>query len=181
MMRIIDRYLSDVLLLEPDQLLLEEGLQRSWSQKDFAALGLDVSFVQDNHSRSEKNVLRGLHYQIQHPQGKLVRIASGVVIDAVVDLRKSSITYGQSALFELSAENGLLAWIPQGFAHGFYVTSDCADVLYSVTDYRYAEFERTLLWSDPVLNINWPLLTDSPILSAKDAVGQLLNSVERYD
>lgn len=139
---------------------------------------MDVKFVQDNHSRSGKNVLRGLHYQIQHPQGKLVRVVAGTTIDVVVDLRKSSKTFGQSALFEISANKGLLAWIPLGCAHGLYVPSDYANVLYSVTDYRFAEFERTLLWSDPALHIDWPLLSGDSVLSDKDRGGVLFSEGE---
>ena len=180
-MKIIDRYLTDVLLLESDRSTSQEGLQLTWSGHALAALGVDVKFVQDNHSRSEKNVLRGLHYQIQHPQGKLVRVVAGSIIDVVVDLRKSSKTFGQSALFEISANKGLLAWIPPGFAHGFYVPSDYADVLYSVTDYRFAEFERTLLWSDPALHIDWPLLSGDPVLSDKDRAGVLFSEAELFN
>ena len=180
-MKLIDRYLTDVLLLKPDLTTSKEGSQLCWSDLDLAAFGINAKFLQDNHSRSVNNVLRGLHYQINHPQGKLIRVITGSIIDAVVDLRKSSKTYGQSMLFKVSAENGLLVWVPPGFAHGFYVTSDDAEVVYSVTDYRFAEFERTLLWSDPTLNISWPLLSDDPIISDKDRLGLLFGNAELFD
>jgi dTDP-4-dehydrorhamnose 3,5-epimerase len=180
-MKIVKRFLTDVLLLEPERIISPGSMQVTWAYSELATFGVTAKFVQDNHSRSEQNVLRGLHYQIQHPQGKLIRVTTGCIIDAAVDLRKSSKTFGETALFELSADNGLLAWIPPGFAHGFYVTSNTADLLYSVTDYRFAEFERALLWSDPTISISWPLLTDMPILSDKDRVGKKFADAEVYE
>ena len=179
-MEIINRHLADVLLLRPDKKTSEDGWETGWSYQDLAEIGVHNHFLQDNQSHSKRNVLRGLHYQIQHPQGKLIRVTAGVVFDVVVDLRKSSKTYGQSDSFELSAENGCLAWVPPGFAHGFYVTSDYADVLYSVDNYRFEEFERTLLWSDPELNIKWPLLSNGPIISEKDQLGLLFSEADKY-
>lgn len=163
----------DVLLLKPSK-KNEEGVQTMVISKgDLAEVGIHSEFVQENESLSYKNVLRGLHYQITHPQGKLIRVVSGSIFDAVVDIRRSSPFFGKSACFSLSDENGLMAWIPPGYAHGYYVTSDCTKIIYNVTDYRVQESERTLLWSDKVLGIDWPIEGDSPILSEKDANGHL--------
>ena len=172
--------IPDVLLIEPKVFGDARGFfYESWNERTFRSLGLDVHFVQDNHSKSQKNVLRGLHYQIQHPQGKLVRVVSGAVYDVAVDLRRSSPTFGQWVGFVLSAENAQMAWIPPGFAHGFCVTSESAEFLYKTTDYWYPEHERTLLWNDPTLNINWPL-HDTPLIAAKDAAGRLLADTESF-
>ena len=172
--------IPDVLLIEPKVFGDARGFfYESWNERTFRSLGLDVHFVQDNHSKSQKNVLRGLHYQIQHPQGKLVRVVSGAVYDVAVDLRRSSPTFGQWVGFVLSAENAQMAWIPPGFAHGFCVTSESAEFLYKTTDYWYPEHERTLLWNDPTLNINWPL-HDTPLIAAKDAAGRLLVDTETF-
>lgn len=172
--------IPDVLLIEPKVFGDARGFfYESWNERTFRSLGLDVHFVQDNHSKSQKNVLRGLHYQIQHPQGKLVRVVSGAVYDVAVDLRRSSPTFGQWVGFVLSAENAQMAWIPPGFAHGFCVTSESAEFLYKTTDYWYPEHERTLLWNDPTLNINWPL-HDTPLFAAKDAAGRLLADTETF-
>ena len=172
--------IPDVLLIEPKVFGDARGFfYESWNERTFRSLGLDVHFVQDNHSKSQKNVLRGLHYQIQHPQGKLVRVISGAVYDVAVDLRRSSPTFGQWVGFVLSAENAPMAWIPPGFAHGFCVTSESAEFLYKTTDYWYPEHERTLLWNDPTLNINWPL-HDTPLIAAKDAAGRLLADTESF-
>jgi dTDP-4-dehydrorhamnose 3,5-epimerase len=172
--------IPDVLLIEPKVFGDARGFfYESWNERTFRSLGLDVHFVQDNHSKSQKNVLRGLHYQIQHPQGKLVRVVSGAVYDVAVDLRRSSPTFGQWVGFVLSAENALMAWIPPGFAHGFCVTSESAEFLYKTTDYWYPEHERTLLWNDPTLNINWPLY-DTPLIAAKDAASPLLADTESF-
>jgi len=143
------------------------------------ATGLGIAFVQDNHSRSIKNVLRGLHYQIQHPQGKLVRVTVGKVYDVAVDIRRKSPTFGQWTGTMLSADNKLQLWIPEGFAHGFAVLSDVAEVQYKTTDYYHPEFERTILWNDPDLAISWPLDSD-PILAKKDAVGTLFSKAETF-
>ncbi len=145
----------------------------SFNQQRFdAAIGRPVQFVQDNHSRSARGVLRGLHYQIEHPQGKLVRVVAGEVYDVAVDMRQSSATFGQWVGVTLSAENKRQLWVPEGFAHGFVVTSDYAEFLYKTTDYWFKEHERSVLWSDPTLAINWPL-DGAPALSAKDAAAAL--------
>ena len=135
--------------------------------------------MQDNHSKSAKNVLRGLHYQIQHPQGKLVRVIAGEVFDVAVDLRRSSPTFGKWVGFTLSSGNKRMAWIPPGFAHGFCVTSETAEFLYKTTDYWYPEHERSLLWSDSALGIKWPL-NEKPTMTAKDIIGKQLSDSECY-
>ncbi len=165
--------LVGVLVLEPQVFGDARGFFfESFNQRDFnQATGLSETFVQDNHSKSAKGVLRGLHYQTQHAQGKLVRVTQGAVFDVAVDIRKDSPTFGQWFGIELSAENKKQMWIPKGMAHGFLVTSDRAEFLYKTTDYYHPEFERSLLWSDPAIGIDWPLhlLAASPLLAAKDA------------
>ena len=152
----------------------------SFNQRDFADVtGLDVQFVQDNHSRSVKGVLRGLHYQIQHPQGKLVRVTQGEVFDVAVDLRRSSPNFGKWVGVVLSADNHRQLWVPPGFAHGFVVTSDSAEFLYKTTDYWYPEFERSLLWNDPAVGVVWPL-QEQPQLAAKDAAGTPLTKADVF-
>jgi dTDP-4-dehydrorhamnose 3,5-epimerase len=180
-MKIVSRYLDEVLVLEPTISTLEFSTETSITSQDLDRVGITAKFVQDNHSRSIKNVLRGLHYQIACPQGKLIRVVSGSIFDVVVDLRRASPNFGKAANFVLSEHFGELAWIPPGYAHGFLVTSDAADVLYSVTDYRYPEHERTLLWCDPCLAVNWPLMGDPPILSEKDRIGLPYGQAETYD
>lgn len=143
------------------------------------ATGLQRTFVQDNHSRSVKNVLRGLHYQIRHPQGKLVRVIAGEVFDVSVDIRKSSPTFGKWVGETLSAENRRMMWVPEGFAHGFVVLSDAAEFLYKTTDYWYPEHERCIIWNDAELAIEWPIVGD-PVLALKDAAGQHLNEAELF-
>jgi dTDP-4-dehydrorhamnose 3,5-epimerase len=166
--------LPDVLLIEPRVFSDGRGFFfESWNKRSLAAAGLGADFVQDNHSRSVRNVLRGLHYQIEHAQGKLVRVSSGEVFDVAVDLRKASPTFGRSVGMTLSAENKQMLWIPPGFAHGFLVLSEAAEFLYKTTDYWYPEHERTLLWNDPALGIVWPL-AGAPALAAKDAAGRPL-------
>jgi dTDP-4-dehydrorhamnose 3,5-epimerase len=167
--------IPEVLILEPKVFGDARGFfYESFNARDFAqATGLDVSFVQDNHSKSSKGVLRGLHYQIQHAQGKLVRVVQGEVFDVVVDLRKRSPTFGQWVGVHLSADNHRQLWVPPGFAHGFVVLSESAESLYKVTDYWYPEHERSLLWNDPAVGIDWPL-DGQPLLAAKDAAGKLL-------
>lgn len=153
----------------------------SFNQRDFAEVtGLDVAFVQDNHSRSAKNVLRGLHYQIQNPQGKLVRVTEGAVFDVAVDMRRSSPTFGKWVGVELSADNKRQLWVPPGFAHGFVVLSDAAEFLYKTTDYWYPEFERSLLWNDPQVGIDWPF-HDAPQLAKKDAEGSPFASADTFE
>lgn len=153
----------------------------SFNARDFAqSTGLDVEFVQDNHSKSSQGVLRGLHYQIQHPQGKLVRVVQGAVFDVAVDLRKSSPTFGQWVGEILSAENHAQLWVPPGFAHGFVVLSESAEFLYKTTDYWYPEHERSLLWNDPAVAIDWPI-DFAPQLAAKDAAGKLLSDADVFE
>lgn len=179
-MRLVATDLPEVLLIEPKVFGDERGFFfESWNRNTLAGLGLELDFVQDNHSRSARNVLRGLHYQIQHPQGKLVRVIQGEVFDVAVDLRRSSPTFGRWAGFMLSAENKRMAWIPPGFAHGFCVTSNYAEFLYKTTDYWHPEHERSLRWDDPQLAIPWPL-TGEPVLAAKDQAGQFLADAEVY-
>jgi dTDP-4-dehydrorhamnose 3,5-epimerase len=172
--------LPDVLLLEPRVFSDDRGFFfESWNKRALAAAGLDAEFVQDNHSRSLRNVLRGLHYQIEHAQGKLVRVCAGEVFDVAVDIRRSSPTFGRWMGLTLSAQNKQMLWIPPGYAHGFLVLSDAAEFLYKTTDYWYPEHERTLLWNDPALGILWPLDT-APALAAKDAAGRPLAQADVY-
>lgn len=168
-MRVIPTAIPDVLIIEPKVFGDARGFFfESFNQQAFnEATGLDVQFVQDNHSRSAKGVLRGLHYQIQQPQGKLVRVVRGAVFDVAVDLRKSSATFGQWVGAELSEENARQMWVPEGFAHGFLVLSDVADFLYKTTDYYAPEYERSIIWNDPDIAIQWPFV-GAPLLSQKD-------------
>ena len=171
-MQITPTALPEVLLLEPRVFGDDRGFFfESWNERSFAAAGLPLTFVQDNHSRSHRGVLRGLHYQIEHAQGKLVRAIVGEVFDVAVDMRRASPTYGQSMSCVLSAANKRMLWIPPGFAHGFLVTSDVAEFVYKTTDYWYPAHERTLLWNDPALRIDWPA-GPAPSLAAKDAAGK---------
>lgn len=148
----------------------------------FAKAGIPTNFVQDNHSGSQKGILRGLHYQFRHAQGKLARVIAGEVYDVVVDLRRSSPTFGKWVGTTLSAENKRMIWVPAGFAHGFYVVSDWAEFTYKVTDFYAPEWERTLMWNDPQLAIDWPLVNGQPpILATKDADGKLLRDAELFD
>ena len=180
-MKALPTALEGLLVIEPKVFGDERGLfYESWNRRDFNALvGRDVDFVQDNYSRSVRGVLRGLHYQVKQPQGKLVRVISGDVFDVAVDLRRSSRTYGQWAGEKLTGENRRMLWIPEGFAHGFVVLSDAAEFLYKATDYYAPEHERTLLWNDPALNIAWPL-EGAPILKPKDAAGARLAAAETF-
>ena len=173
--------LPEVLILEPKVFGDARGFFfESFNARDFAHVtGLEVAFVQDNHSKSAKGVLRGLHYQIQHPQGKLVRVTQGEVFDVAVDMRKSSPNFGKWEGVVLSAENKRQLWIPPGFAHGFLVTSDSAEFLYKTTDYWYPEFERSLLWNDPTVGVQWPLQV-VPLLAAKDAAALTWNKAELF-
>ncbi len=153
----------------------------SWEQRKFAAAGLDLKFVQDNHSHSARHILRGLHYQIRQPQGKLVRVTSGRVFDVAVDIRRSSATFGRWVGAELSAENHHMLWVPPGFAHGYLVLSDSADFLYKVTDFWAPEHERAIRWDDPTIGVRWPLPSgERPILSGKDAAASAFASAELY-
>lgn len=173
-------FLKDVLVISPNLSSDIAGDTFSIVARDLYSLGITAQFVQDNHSQSAPHVLRGLHYQIQHPQGKLIRVFSGCIYDVAVDLRRSSSTFGQHVEFSIDAVDNVLLWIPPGYAHGFLVTKGPADVLYSVTDYRHAEFERTLLWSDPALEIDWPLELYRPTLSEKDQQGTPFANCEYY-
>lgn len=180
MMKVGPASIPDVLVLEPIVFHEDRGFfMESYNRKAIAAAGIDEEFVQDNQSRSIKNVLRGLHYQIARPQGKLVRALAGEIFDVAVDLRRSSPTFGRSAWVRLSAENKRQLWVPAGFAHGFLALSDTAEVLYKVTDYYAPEYERSLLWSDPALAIPWPI-ERGPLLSVKDARGALLADAELF-
>lgn len=171
--------LPGVFVVEPKVFEDERGFfMETYHQPRFAAAGIDLPFVQDNHSRSRRGVLRGMHYQLKHPQGKLVRAGRGEIFDVAVDLRKSSPTFGRWFGTTLSEVNRRQLYIPPGFAHGFCVVSDVADVLYKATDIYHPEDERTLLWNDPAVGIEWPV--DDPVISAKDAVGTLLERAEVY-
>jgi dTDP-4-dehydrorhamnose 3,5-epimerase len=180
-MKVVRTEIPDVLILEPKVFGDERGFfMESYNRREFAGLaGIRAEFVQDNHSRSARNVLRGLHYQIRQPQGKLVRVVTGAVFDVAVDIRRSSPAFGKSVCVELSAENKRMAWIPAGFAHGFLALSEGAEVLYKSTDYYAPEHERCLLWNDPDLGIEWPL-DGVPVISEKDARGMPLKSAEIF-
>ncbi len=177
----ISTSLPGVFILEPRVFGDERGFfLESYNERVFAELGIEERFVQDNHSSSQRNVLRGLHYQIQHTQGKLVRVAEGEILDVAVDLRRSSPTFGGWEAVRLSGENKRMLWIPKGFAHGFRVVSETAQVLYKATDYYAPEFERTLAWNDPNLKIEWEL-DGEPIVSAKDQRGVMLRNAETFE
>jgi dTDP-4-dehydrorhamnose 3,5-epimerase len=180
-MKISPSTLPGVLVIEPQVFLDERGFFfESFNERRFAELtGLHPQFVQDNHSKSLRNVVRGLHYQVGSKQGKLVRVVAGAIFDVVVDLRRSSPTFGQWHGIELSAENRRQLWIPPGFAHGFLATSDSAECVYKTTDYWAPANERTLLWNDPALAIRWPL-ENAPILSGKDQAGVPLAQAEVF-
>ena len=175
--------IPDVVLIEPKVFGDSRGFFfESFNQKAFdEATGTNHQFVQDNHSRSAKGVLRGLHYQIQQPQGKLVRVVRGAVFDVAVDIRKSSPTFGQWVVVELSEDNQRQLWVPPGFAHGFVVLSEMAEFLYKTTDYYAPAFERCIAWDDPTLAIDWKLAGRQPLLSAKDAQGLPLATAELFD
>ena len=180
-MNIINTGLPDVLLIEPRVFGDERGFFfESFNARAIASTtGLNPAFVQDNHSRSARNVLRGLHYQIRQPQGKLVRVVAGRVFDVAVDLRRHSPHFGKWTGTELSAENKRMLWIPEGFGHGFLVLSDSADFLYKTTDYYAPEHERCVIWNDPDIGIRWPL-DEAPILAAKDTAGHRLVDAEVF-
>jgi dTDP-4-dehydrorhamnose 3,5-epimerase len=173
--------LEGVLLVEPRVFGDARGFfYESWNKRQFSGLvGQDIDFVQDNHSRSARGVLRGMHYQVSQPQGKLVRVIAGEIFDAAVDLRRSSPTFGRWVGERLSAENRRMLWVPEGFAHGFVVLSESAEVLYKATDYYAPEHERSLLWNDPAIGIEWPL-TEAPLLKPKDAEGARLADAETF-
>jgi len=182
-MEVLPSRLPDVLVIKPSIFEDSRGFfMETWNRREFEQAGIDATFVQDNHSKSVAGTVRGLHYQIEQAQGKLVRVVSGEIFDAVVDLRKSSPDFGQWVGELLSADNRKQLWIPRGFAHGFLVLSVTAEFQYKCTDYYAPEHERTLQWNDPDIGIDWPLLEDEePILSAKDQAGIPLSEAEVYD
>lgn len=181
-MKIVSTPIPDLLIIEPTVFGDDRGFfYESFNQRRFAELtGVTAPFVQDNHSKSAQYVLRGLHYQIQQAQGKLVRVIAGEVFDVAVDIRKSSPTFGQWFGLTLSAQNKRQLWIPEGFAHGFVVTSESAEFLYKTTDYWAPEFERSIIWNEPALKIDWPLNGVTPLLSGKDQTGKLLADAEVF-
>ncbi len=180
-MRFLPTEIPDVLLIEPQVFGDSRGFfMETWHAVKFAAAGLDLHFVQDNHSKSVQGTLRGLHYQIEKPQGKLVRVISGEVFDVAVDLRKSSPTFGKWIGDILSAENKKMLWVPPGFGHGFYVLSPEAEFVYKCTELYAPEHERCIRWDDPELGIAWRLLAQAPLLSAKDLAGVSLAEAELY-
>jgi dTDP-4-dehydrorhamnose 3,5-epimerase len=170
-----------VLIVEPESFGDDRGFfLESFNEREMRSIGIDAHFVQDNHSRSQCNVLRGLHYQVSQPQGKLVRVVTGRVFDVAVDVRRYSAAFGKWVGVELSAENKRMFWLPAGMAHGFVVLSDFADFLYKATEYYAPQFERTILWNDPDLSIEWPL-AGQPILSAKDLVAKNCDEAEVFE
>ena len=181
-MKVTSTAIADVLIFEPKVFGDDRGFfMESFNQKFFdEAVGRHVDFVQDNHSRSSKGVLRGLHYQIQQPQGKLVRVTSGTVFDVAVDIRQSSPTFGKWVGVELSAENQKQLWVPEGFAHGFLVLSERADFLYKTSDFYAPAHERSIFWNDPSIAIEWPVPGIEPVLSQKDAQGKTLTVAEVF-
>ena len=179
-MKVLETPLTGALVLEPKVFADDRGFfLESYNEKAFQEIGIRDKFVQDNHSYSKRGVLRGLHYQLEKPQGKLVRVVSGEVLDVFVDLRRSSSSFGRWHGVKLSGENRRLAWIPRGFAHGFYVLSESAHVLYKASEFYFPELERTVLWNDPDLNINWENL-EEPLLSEKDKKGRRLKDAELF-
>jgi dTDP-4-dehydrorhamnose 3,5-epimerase len=179
-MKIVPCSIPEVLLVEPTVFGDDRGFFfESWNERSFAVAGIVARFVQDNHSRSARNVVRGLHYQIRQQQGKLVRVLAGEVFDVAVDIRRSSPSFGRWVGVRLSGENKATAWVPPGFAHGFAVLSDYAEVLYKTTDYYAPEHERTILWNDRDIGIEWPL-SQPPIVSAKDAAGAAFRNAETF-
>jgi len=181
-MKIIETRIPDVKLIEPKVFGDERGFfMETWNEKFFLEAGINATFVQDNHSRSVKNTLRGLHYQTKQAQGKLVRVTRGEVFDVAVDLRTKSPTFGQWVGEYLSEDNNRMLWVPPGFAHGFLVTSETADFQYKCTDFYAPEFERCIFWADQDLNIKWPIVTGvNPIISEKDRCGESFIKAETY-
>ncbi|HVE49127.1 MAG TPA: dTDP-4-dehydrorhamnose 3,5-epimerase [Casimicrobiaceae bacterium] len=170
-MKVTPTDIPDVKIVEPRVFGDARGFFfESWNERALGSAGIDATFVQDNHSRSQRGVLRGLHYQVEHAQGKLVRVVSGEVFDVAVDLRRRSPTFGRWVGVMLSADNKRMLWMPPGFAHGFLVVSETADFLYKATDYYHPEHERTLVWNDPDVNVRWPVAGE-PTLAAKDKAG----------
>lgn len=181
-MQITQTPLNDVLIFEPKIFGDERGFFMETFRADLFTEATGVkALVQDNHSKSRQGILRGLHYQLEHTQGKLVRVTQGSVYDVVVDLRQSSSTFGQSYCIELSAQNNKQLWVPAGFAHGFYVTSETAEFVYKCSDYYHPQSEVSILWNDPALSIQWPLVNgEAPALSEKDKVGCLFSDAPKF-
>ena len=181
-MSFIPTIIPDVILIEPKVFADERGfVLESYQKQRFTAAGIPFDFVQDNHSKSQQGVLRGLHYQIQQTQGKLVRVIAGEVFDVAVDIRKSSPTFGKWVGEFLSADNKKMLWVPAGFAHGFYVISPSAEVQYKTTDYYAPQWERTIAWNDPAINIAWPIHGITPTLSPKDEAGKALAQADVFE
>lgn len=182
-MQFIQTDIPDIVIIEPRVFEDSRGFfMETYQAEKFTQAGIGSNFVQDNHSRSSQFTLRGLHYQIRHAQGKLVRVVAGEIFDVAVDIRRSSATFGKSIGILLSAENKRQLWIPPGFAHGFYVVSEWAEVLYKATDFYDPEAERVIIWNDPTLNVAWPIAAgESPTLSPKDLAGKLLPEAESYE
>ena len=182
-MKIINTVIPDVKLIEPKMFTDDRGFfMETYQKRAFAEAGLPTEFVQDNHSGSRQGILRGLHYQLKQSQGKLVRVVVGEVFDAAVDLRKSSPTFGKWTGAVLSAENRREMWVPPGFGHGYYVLSDWAEFVYKVPDFYAPEWERTILWNDPQIGVQWPLVEGQlPVVSGKDAAGKLLSQAELFE
>lgn len=182
-MKFIPTSIPDIILIEPRVFGDSRGFfMETYQAQKFADAGIPANFVQDNHSGSRRGTLRGLHYQIRQAQGKLVRVVAGEVYDVAVDLRRSSPTFGQWVGISLSAENKRQAWVPAGFAHGFYVTSEWAEIVYKTTDFYAPEWERTLAWNDPQINVQWPLVAGQPpVMSAKDIQGKLLTETDLFE
>lgn len=179
-MKVSSTRLTEVLLIEPKVFGDARGFFfESWNEREFERAGIHARFVQDNHSRSEKSVLRGLHFQIRQPQGKLVRVTEGEIFDVAVDIRRGSPTFGKWGGARLSAQSKQMLWIPVGFAHGYCVLSDSAEVIYKTTDFYAPEHERCIAWNDPDLKIDWPL-SGAPVLSRKDAAGVRLRDAEVF-
>jgi dTDP-4-dehydrorhamnose 3,5-epimerase len=181
-MRFTPTIIPDVIVIEPKVFADERGFfLESYQKRLFSEAGILFDFVQDNHSKSQQGVLRGLHYQIQQPQGKLVRVIAGEIFDVAVDIRKNSPTFGKWAGDYLSGENKKMLWVPSGFAHGFYVTSPTAEVLYKATDYYAPQWERSIAWNDPTIGVDWHIGDIPPVLSPKDAAGELFGNAEVYE
>jgi dTDP-4-dehydrorhamnose 3,5-epimerase len=180
-LKFISTPIPDVLLIEPKVFQDQRGFfLESYQKEIFEKAGIHANFVQDNHSKSHHGILRGLHYQIKQTQGKLLKVIAGEIYDVAVDIRRSSPTFGKWVSLYLSAENKSMLWVPAGFAHGFYVTSSSAELLYKATDYYAPQWERTIAWNDPTLGISWPLQNKSPILSPKDEAGKSFLEAEMF-
>jgi len=182
-MEFIPTALPDVIIVQPKVFGDQRGFfMETYQSKQFLMAGLPTDYVQDNHSRSRQGTLRGLHYQIKYAQGKLLRVVSGEIFDVAVDIRRASPSFGQWVGIRLTEENKQQLWVPPGFAHGFYVISDYADVIYKTTDFYTPEWERTILWNDPAIGIEWPISAGQlPLLSPKDKQGKLLGEAELFD